>query len=31
MEFLEVGGGRIHYEVTGAKPPVVLSHGIGRG
>ena len=28
-EFLEVPGGRIAYDVTGAGPLVVLSHGIG--
>ena len=28
-EFLDVPGGRIAYEVTGAGPLVVLSHGIG--
>ena len=28
-EYLDVEGGRIAYEVTGAGPLVVLSHGIG--
>jgi pimeloyl-ACP methyl ester carboxylesterase len=28
-EYLEIGGGRIAYEVTGSGPLVVLSHGIG--
>jgi len=28
-EFLDVPGGRIAYEVTGAGPLAVLSHGIG--
>jgi len=29
IEFLDIEGGRIAYEVTGAGPLVVLSHGIG--
>jgi pimeloyl-ACP methyl ester carboxylesterase len=28
-EFVDVPGGRIAYDVTGAGPPVVLSHGVG--
>ena len=30
IEFLEAGGGRIAYDVTGQGPLVVLSHGMGE-